>query len=398
MPVGALELHGDRGARVADRVGEERLERLLHELRVGADSQLASAPAHLARASPRSRPPRRPPACAARASLTSSVPASSRRAAASSVSITACIRSVPRRICSSERRVSADARGLAKGQLGLAADHAERRAQLVRHLRREPLLVAQARLDPAEQPVECRGQRRELVARRAEVEAPVQVVLAPVRRLSGHVGHRLERLAHDPAGHEHPEREDAGVEDQHRDERQVLGPVVRPKRHRHHDGADPRAARVRRLCAQPDPLPQVSLGRPGHAGEAARGALHIRGGRRPQQLAAALVEHPGLLGHAPAVRARRGDRPAARAVERSQLGVGALAERRRGVRVELLGQQEHGPGREQGQAQPQHHGGGERDAAAQGAPVIAARSPRRARSRSARAPRARRACAADAPM
>ena len=65
-------------------------------------------------------------------------------------------------------------------QLGLQLQAGERRAQLVRHLAREALLVTARRGDAREQAVERRRQRGQLVARRAELEAAIEVVRAPV--------------------------------------------------------------------------------------------------------------------------------------------------------------------------------------------------------------------------
>ena len=117
------------------------------------------------------------------------------RAAASSVSITAAIRSVPASTASSAARVARRARAVAQRQLDLAAHAAQRRAQLVRHLGGEALLVAQGGVDAAEQAVEGGGERGQLVDGRAEREAAVQVVLAPVGGLRGHVGDRAQRGA-----------------------------------------------------------------------------------------------------------------------------------------------------------------------------------------------------------
>ena len=68
--------------------------------------------------------------------------------------------------------------------LRLRENSGERGAQLVRELCREQPLVAEARGKPVEQAVERRGELRELVVRRAEREAVVEIALAPPRRLS----------------------------------------------------------------------------------------------------------------------------------------------------------------------------------------------------------------------
>ena len=84
--------------------------------------------------------------------------------------------------------------------LRLGDDAGERRAQLVRDLGREALLVAQARGQPLEQPVEGAGKLRELVPRRPEREAAVEVVLAPVGGLPGHARHGAQRPVDQPPG------------------------------------------------------------------------------------------------------------------------------------------------------------------------------------------------------
>ena len=72
---------------------------------------------------------------------------------------------------------AASARGAASAPSRRSAR--ERGAQLVRELGGEALLVPEARRDPLEQAVERRGEPRQLVVGLAEVEAPVEVVLAP---------------------------------------------------------------------------------------------------------------------------------------------------------------------------------------------------------------------------
>src|SRR5437763_14204142 len=71
----------------------------------------------------------------------------------------------------------------------------ERRTQLVRELGREAPLVAQARGQAIEQPVERRTETSQLVVRRAEAEASVEILLAPRCRLLGHLRDRAKRRA-----------------------------------------------------------------------------------------------------------------------------------------------------------------------------------------------------------
>ena len=87
-------------------------------------------------------------------------------------------------------------------QLRPAAHPRDRRAQLVRHLAGEPLLVAARGRDPCEQVVQRRRQPRQLVAPRPEVEALVEVVRAPRRRIARHRRHRPQRAVHRPADRE----------------------------------------------------------------------------------------------------------------------------------------------------------------------------------------------------
>ena len=87
-----------------------------------------------------------------------------------------------------------------EGELGLRRHPRERRAQLVRQLRREAPLVTQARSDAIEQAVECEGEPRELVVGLAAREAPIEIVLAPGAGQRRHLGDRLQRGAQQPDG------------------------------------------------------------------------------------------------------------------------------------------------------------------------------------------------------
>ena len=91
-------------------------------------------------------------------------------------------------------------RVVGQGELGLGADAGQRRAQLVGELGREALLAPQAGGQAGEQAVERGGQLGELVARGAEVEAALEVALAPVGGLGGHAGHRAQAGGQRPAG------------------------------------------------------------------------------------------------------------------------------------------------------------------------------------------------------
>ena len=127
-------------------------------------------------------------------------------------------------------------------ELRLGSDPRERRAELVRELGREPLLVAKAGGQPAQQRVQRGREPRQLVVRLAAVEAAVEVVLAPRGRVLGHPGDGQQRLPEDPVG----EQRDAGEDDRgerHRaDERDRGRLLVRLESYARDDGADPLAA------------------------------------------------------------------------------------------------------------------------------------------------------------
>ena len=91
--------------------------------------------------------------------------------------------------CSSARRPSSCCR-VAQRELGLGGDARQRRAQLVRELGREPLLVAEARREAVEQPVE-RG-RRAASARRGAGRART-AGRGRGRSIGGLAGHLRDR-------------------------------------------------------------------------------------------------------------------------------------------------------------------------------------------------------------
>jgi hypothetical protein len=84
----------------------------------------------------------------------------------------------------------------------------------VRDLAGEALLVAPRRRDPAEQVVQRRRQPGQLVAPRPQVEALIEVVRAPRRRIARHRRHRPQRTVHRRADREEPgEHEQRGDDD-----------------------------------------------------------------------------------------------------------------------------------------------------------------------------------------
>ena len=76
--------------------------------------------------------------------------------------------------------------------LAARQDPRERRTQLVRELRREEALVAQAGREAVEQAVERRRELCQLVVRRSEREPPVRLLGAPRGRLLRHHGDRTQ--------------------------------------------------------------------------------------------------------------------------------------------------------------------------------------------------------------
>src|SRR4051794_36064350 len=224
-------------------------------------------------ATPRSSASGRAASSEARAAVSTSAvsppttPASA-RAEAISTSITSRISPAARRIasassCCSDPRSREDESSCAcvrlafsvlpgpeiaggRGQLGLRRDLRERRAQLVRKLRGEALLTAHAGGEPVEQGVERGRQPRELVARRAQVEAAVEVLLAPLRRALGHARHPpgrgVDQQARPPPQHQDQEDREHERGDQRRPARALVGRA----RRRDHEG--------------PHPLPLVEAG------------------------------------------------------------------------------------------------------------------------------------------
>ena len=80
----------------------------------------------------------------------------------------------------------------AQRQVDLGRDLGEGGAQLVRHLGGQAPLAPDAGREPVQQAVERRREAGDLVVRRADVEAVVEVALAPG---GGVVGHARDRAA-----------------------------------------------------------------------------------------------------------------------------------------------------------------------------------------------------------
>ena len=169
---------------------------------------------------------------------------SSRRATASSVStVSVSVADCSTTVLQRRRALGVGVRaGRGQPELGAAADPRDRRAQLVGDLAREALLVAARGGDAGQQPVEGRGQAGQLVARRPEVEAAVEVVGAPVLGAGGHVLRRAAARRRSP-----PQRDAAGEHDQRGDDQRpdedlLLQVLQRRGRERDDDRATRRVA------------------------------------------------------------------------------------------------------------------------------------------------------------
>jgi hypothetical protein len=84
-------------------------------------------------------------------------------------------------------------------ELCLREQTRKRRAELVRQLGGEAAFPAEARGQPVEERVEGGGELGQLVVRRAEREAVVELPFAPGSGLSGHSNHLPERGGQQPA-------------------------------------------------------------------------------------------------------------------------------------------------------------------------------------------------------
>ena len=150
---------------------------------------------------------------------------------------------------------------VAQRELGAQLQRGQRRAQLVRDLAREALLVPSRRGDPGEQPVERRREAGELVARGAELEPAVQVVRAPVPRALGHLRDWSQRAVQRAADRERPGQHHERGEHDRADEHLLLEALDRLGGVRDDDRAhrlgDPR--RPHRLGAQPDVVGRLLL-------------------------------------------------------------------------------------------------------------------------------------------
>ena len=101
-----------------------------------------------------------------------------------------------------------------------------------------------------EQAVERRRQLRQLVVRWAEREAVVEMVLAPLCRLSRHSHHRSKRRAKEPARSDHHEQQNEPAQDERGEQSQFPRLLVRGERNPGDDGAEPLTAHEDRHAVQ----------------------------------------------------------------------------------------------------------------------------------------------------
>ena len=254
--------------------------------------------------------------------------------------------------------------GRGQRELGTPAHARDRRAQLVRDLAGEALLVPARRRDAGEQPVERRRQPGELVAGRSEPEPAVEIVRAPVLRARRHLGHAAQRGVHRAADRQPARQQHQARHHERADQDLGLQPLQRGHRERHDHRPRRRVAplRVDRPRAQAHGLRAVALrhhaatpegdGRPVQRRRDADGALdHARPVEHPRPA----VEHVVVGGVA--------DGDAVRAHDQGgELRVGARLQQRRRLAAHAAIQQHvsgheqrpqpDGQRRERGQQQP----------------------------------------------
>src|SRR5207237_3253377 len=112
------------------------------------------------------------------------------------------------------------------------------RAEPVRQLGCKATLVPETRREAIEGPVQCCRELRQLVVRRPEREAVVEVVFAPCCRLARHPNDWAERCAEKPPADNAEEHEDERTENDRSDERRASSLLVRRERYARDDGPD----------------------------------------------------------------------------------------------------------------------------------------------------------------
>ena len=139
-----------------------------------------------------------------------------------------------------------------EGEFHATTHRCKRSAQLVGDVCGETALVATGGGDPLEQMVERRCKTRDLVARRTERKAPVEIVLAPVLGIRRHPPDRVKRAVQSAPDRDRTAEQNEQPDRQRTDQHLALEVVERRGRDLDDDRADNaiRAARMQRDGAQ----------------------------------------------------------------------------------------------------------------------------------------------------
>ena len=227
-------------------------------------------------------------------------------------------------------------------------------------LRRQPLLVADARPDSRQQRIECRREPGQLVPRGPEIEPLIEVVIAPFGRLRRHVGNRPQRHADGSPGDQRAGDQDEHVEHDHPPDRDPLGVLVGDEPHPDDDRPHPAVATRRvgrsreqlRVADRPSTAPDDPI-------EPPRSRL---GGRRRRRMLdrPRTVEDPRVLVEQRVVRRLPDPNPTARHLERRQDGRRPSPQHRDRVVVEPARQQQRHRQRENRETAGQREHRGDR--------------------------------------
>jgi hypothetical protein len=252
-------------------------------------------------------------------------------------------------------------------ELHLGHHARQRRAQLVRQLGRQALLVAQARREPVEEAVERGRELAELVGARLRPEPAPEVALAPLGRRARHLPHRVERAADGHPGEREDGREQHPRQRERAQQRDLAGALVGLEGLGGHDGADLAPVGRERRSEHPEVIAQhvdEHVRPPGHrVGVASEAALALRADERP----AAFVDPHAAVDRLVVRRARLllHREPAVRAVHHRRRGGRLDAQPLLGVGVEAPREQDVEGHREGGQRQERREHRERREAPAQ---------------------------------
>jgi len=155
----------------------------------------------------------------------------------------------------------------------------------VRQLGGEAAFPTEARGQPVEERVQGGRELGQLVVRRAEREAVVELPFAPRGGLSGHPNNGPERGRQQPSRGKSYEQQYDCAEDERRDERRLSRLLVRRERDRGNDGADPPAAGDDRCSVEARVAPREVDEPRWLGGEAARCPIDRRPGVRALECA-----------------------------------------------------------------------------------------------------------------